>query len=88
MKGTRRRVASLAILGLWTLACASVEEIEREDVGDPANDMSFENPAAAEGQLELDNQLCWEQSRTDVASVDAARQAHQACMAERGWSPK
>ena len=81
-----KRIASLAILGLLISACATLDEIEREDVGDPANPMGFENPAAAEGQFELDNELCWQQSDTDDPTASAARQAHATCMAERGWT--
>jgi hypothetical protein len=81
-----KRSASFAIVALLISACATVDEIEREDVGDPANHMGFENPAAAEGQFELDNELCWQQSRTHVATDTAARQAHATCMAERGWT--
>jgi len=83
---TRSFVGSLAIAGVLALACANVQEIEEQDGGAPAADPDFQNPAAAEGQLELDNQLCWEQSNRAETTPEAIQKAHADCMERMGWT--
>jgi len=73
---------SVLVLG----ACATVEEIESDTPSGAPIGEGFTNPAAREGQYELDSDVCWQSIDASSATQAAVQQAYEACMLQKGWS--
>ena len=71
-------LASLVLGG----ACATVKEIELNQV--PPG----ESPANFQGEHALDGDLCWQQIQAESDSPADADAAHAACMRKKGWVEK
>jgi len=82
----RRLLAVTFLAALCSTGCATVEEIEEPGVAGDVQDGGFTNPAAREGDFELDRELCWQSIQPSSPSPEGTQQAHEACMREKGWT--
>jgi hypothetical protein len=92
-----QRTALMLLALLAVMSCETLKEVESgnpspERMGVEGSNSSqgrteegFTNPAAQEGEFELDSQLCWQSipASPDKADVDGA---WVACMHEQGWT--
>jgi hypothetical protein len=77
----RRQLCGLLTAALLLGACATVREVEESNLAPP-------DPDLAEGQYELDDELCWQGAKPppgQPADPASFQEAHDACMREKGW---
>lgn len=80
------RASVVALLLCVASGCQTVEEVESGPPDDPHQVGDFSNPAASEGQFDLDSELCWEAQGTSADSPTADEDAWRACMQDKGWT--
>ena len=77
-----QRVAIALVALVFGGACATVKEIELNQV--PPG----ESAANFQGEHALDSDLCWQQIQAESDSPADADAAHAACMRKKGWVEK
>ena len=70
--------ALLALPLLAVLACQTVREIEEQP--------TVQDEFMQKSSFELDDDLCWQGAEASAATDAAVREAHDRCMAEKGWA--
>lgn len=78
------RSLGITLLLALSAACSTVAEVEGEQVPSDSIGDGFTDPAASEGERELDSSLCW-QSIESQSTAGADQAAYDECMRAKGW---